>query len=326
MEQCIGYDKIFVDKTGKLDANGNPIYGLYNIYNSNPDELTEFEIKYIQTSALQQCILLEEPALNEAVTFLEQYIGGEEERRTYSSKLIGYRCQERIVMRIHTGYTNGKVNGMKRKIIFWRILEVVFTLIWIAIFICGEMIDFENMDAELCLGVIWYGMFLMVLASWCISMGTQVYQTLKNQGCKGDIFARKDFWVSVLVWLFLRFNLCLRIYILINFIFDDWRILGGLYDCIAIHVTLILGWLLCEFLFARQKYFIDVQGKNKAKKFAAGLAVLVIFMGVSIAVGMYMYERREHVFMQELFEHHEQQEDLPWNERIYFHTDYRGRD
>ncbi len=127
----------------------------------------------------------------------------------------------------------------------------------------------------------------------------------------------------MLAGLFLRCNLCFRIFLLMIFIFDNWMILGGLYDCIAIHVALIFGWLLCELLFARKKYFAGLQGKVWVKKFAAGLVVVVLWLGVSVLAGHHMENRSFDVFYQAMVEHEEQQKDLPWTERTHFYPDYR---
>ncbi len=54
------YDRIFINDTGDVDAEGNKIYGRYNIYNSNPDELSNIEVAIIISKVfMQEAIILQ---------------------------------------------------------------------------------------------------------------------------------------------------------------------------------------------------------------------------------------------------------------------------
>ncbi len=70
--------------------------------------------------------------------------------------------------------------NIKVEIILRQILEVGFTLIWIVLFICTEVVE-EGL-AGFCMG-----MLLPMFWSWCGGIGARVYQELKNQGSR-DIF------------------------------------------------------------------------------------------------------------------------------------------
>ena len=48
------YYRIFFDDTGEVDENGEKVYGAYNIFNSNPNELSEFQISWIVSKLLLQ--------------------------------------------------------------------------------------------------------------------------------------------------------------------------------------------------------------------------------------------------------------------------------
>lgn len=76
------YNRIFIEDTGKIDADGNAIYGLSRIYHSNPDQLTTFEICSIWSKAAIQCSLAENLAPR-AATFLKDYLGITEPRYYY---------------------------------------------------------------------------------------------------------------------------------------------------------------------------------------------------------------------------------------------------
>ncbi len=79
------YEAIFIKNTNKLDANGEWIYGLYNIYNSNPDELSIFEIAVIASLVETQCYMLKSMGIfPDANKLLLQYIGNKEDRYFYS--------------------------------------------------------------------------------------------------------------------------------------------------------------------------------------------------------------------------------------------------
>ncbi len=84
------YDKIFVDDTGEKDSEGNTIYGLYNLYNSNENALRLKEKYDIHFKAEMQCILLsaKEDLLPEAVEFLQLYLDNETERNFYDCSRI----------------------------------------------------------------------------------------------------------------------------------------------------------------------------------------------------------------------------------------------
>ncbi len=76
------YNNIFVLDTGKTDSNGNAIYGLSNIYGSNPDQLTDWEILSAQTRALVQCEAVRRGTPRAAV-FLEDYITNADHNRYF---------------------------------------------------------------------------------------------------------------------------------------------------------------------------------------------------------------------------------------------------
>ncbi len=77
------YEDIFIKNTGKKDANGEKIYGLYNIYNSNPDELSWMEVERIRTLVEIECTLAELPMMLPA-HFLQRYIKERDERNVYN--------------------------------------------------------------------------------------------------------------------------------------------------------------------------------------------------------------------------------------------------
>lgn len=76
------YEEIFVKDTYAIDCNGEKIYGRYNIYNSNPNELTANERKYIQGKAILLCTNLGVAALD-ARAFLWQYLFNHDTRKAY---------------------------------------------------------------------------------------------------------------------------------------------------------------------------------------------------------------------------------------------------
>lgn len=79
------YEAIFIKNTNKMNANGEWIYGLYNIYNSNPDELSIFEIAVIASLVETQCYMLKSMGIfPDANKLLLQYIGNKEDRYFYS--------------------------------------------------------------------------------------------------------------------------------------------------------------------------------------------------------------------------------------------------
>lgn len=83
------YNAIFFDDTKELDKDGNKIYGLYNIYNSNPEEISRKEIIDILFWTELECILLEGMnGLPEARTFLMKYIKKETDRNFYDCSII----------------------------------------------------------------------------------------------------------------------------------------------------------------------------------------------------------------------------------------------
>lgn len=80
------YSKIFLNDTMEKDAEGNKIYGRYNIYNSNPNELTPEEVDRIRSVVILECKLAGEDFGSFPASFLRQYIDGEEDRYFYSCK------------------------------------------------------------------------------------------------------------------------------------------------------------------------------------------------------------------------------------------------
>lgn len=85
------YDKIYIDDTKEKDAEGNKIYGEYNIYKSKPNALTLLEVLYIYNKIYTQNELLEslsDDLLPEARGFLEEYIMNHTGRNMYSCKKI----------------------------------------------------------------------------------------------------------------------------------------------------------------------------------------------------------------------------------------------
>lgn len=85
------YEKIFFDKTGEIDIEGNEIYGLYNIYGSKPNALTPYEITDIITKLFAQEYLLrlsQKDILADARSFLMTYITNQTGRNIYSCENI----------------------------------------------------------------------------------------------------------------------------------------------------------------------------------------------------------------------------------------------
>ncbi|MDE6530723.1 MAG: cellulose binding domain-containing protein [Lachnospiraceae bacterium] len=76
------YNRIFIEDTGKIDADGNVIYGLSHIYQSNPDQLTTLEICSILSRVAIQCSLVKDFAPR-SVTFLNDYMGNTKHRYFY---------------------------------------------------------------------------------------------------------------------------------------------------------------------------------------------------------------------------------------------------
>lgn len=82
------YEKIFINNTLKIDSNGENIYGLYNIYNSNPNEMTLGEKVGLLTRATIQCNIANRWALDYASMFLRRYISNKSERYIYDCSAI----------------------------------------------------------------------------------------------------------------------------------------------------------------------------------------------------------------------------------------------
>lgn len=87
------YDEIFINSTGKEDANCEDIYGLYNIYNSNPDELTDEEVDDIRMNVINECFIAQY-VFEFPTTFLMKYITNYEERNFYSCEEVLARSSD----------------------------------------------------------------------------------------------------------------------------------------------------------------------------------------------------------------------------------------
>lgn len=81
------YDRIFALDTGKVDNYGNEIYGLYNIFNSNPDQLTQSEIQDILDRSITQCVITCK-LTPRAQTFLLDYLYNKQNRFFYDATSI----------------------------------------------------------------------------------------------------------------------------------------------------------------------------------------------------------------------------------------------
>ncbi len=81
------YNNIFVLDTGKTDSNGNAIYGLSNIYGSNPDQLTQSEIQDILDRCITQCVITCK-LTPRAQTFLLDYLRNKQNRFFYDATSI----------------------------------------------------------------------------------------------------------------------------------------------------------------------------------------------------------------------------------------------
>ncbi len=80
------YYRIFFDDTGEVDENGEKVYGAYNIFNSNPNELSEFQISWIVSKLLLQEYTISKyekpllPIVPSAREYLLRYIFNKEDR------------------------------------------------------------------------------------------------------------------------------------------------------------------------------------------------------------------------------------------------------
>lgn len=81
------YENIFLLDTGKTDYEGNEIYGLYNIFNSDPDQLTQAEIQDILNRTIMQCVITCKLAPR-AQTFILDYLYNHQNRYYYDATSI----------------------------------------------------------------------------------------------------------------------------------------------------------------------------------------------------------------------------------------------
>lgn len=85
------YDEIFIEDTGKKNLRGESIYGLCNIYNSNPNELMKIRADEIVTKVIIQELLMHNgkvDIMKDASNFLIRYVLKQDERNFYDSKEI----------------------------------------------------------------------------------------------------------------------------------------------------------------------------------------------------------------------------------------------
>lgn len=83
------YEDIFIKNTQKIDYSGAYIYGLYNIYGSNPDEMSLEEVIIVASLVITQHNMLQKNGYYlDADKFLFQYIGNKNERYFYSCEHI----------------------------------------------------------------------------------------------------------------------------------------------------------------------------------------------------------------------------------------------
>lgn len=81
------YENIFLLDTGKADSDGEEIYGLYHIFNSNPDQLTQAEIQDILDRSITQCVITCK-LTPRAQTFLLDYLHNKQNRFFYDATSI----------------------------------------------------------------------------------------------------------------------------------------------------------------------------------------------------------------------------------------------
>lgn len=104
------YENIFLLNTGKTDCDGNEIYGLYHIYNSNPEELTQEEIQDILNRTIVQCCVTCK-LTPRAQTFILDYLYNNQNRYYYDATSIFQSSNSLDAFDDNISF-NGSCNGL----------------------------------------------------------------------------------------------------------------------------------------------------------------------------------------------------------------------